>query len=117
LHTGAVVVPSLTHFETVARAPNLALAFVADCLVPGTVRHRWADYAALPVGELTGEIEALAAPAIKVDETVRAVQHYVETENLRFATLALQMGEQSLDDLAQRYRGLLRRIEKLSKPV
>jgi len=40
------------------------------------------------------------------------VQHYVGNDNLQFALLALRMGEKSLDELVERYRGLLRRIEK-----
>lgn len=68
------------------------------------------------MANLKGELEALAAAAMKVDETVRAVQHYVETDNLRFAALALQLGEQSIDELARRYRGLLQHIAEPANP-
>ncbi|HAF08461.1 MAG TPA: hypothetical protein DCK98_00035 [Chloroflexi bacterium] len=62
--------------------------------------------------DLNTDLEALAVSAAKIETTARAVQHYVGNDNLQFALLALRMGEKSLDELVERYRGLLRRIEK-----
>ena len=67
--------------------------------------------------DLRAELEALAVSAAKIEATARPVQHYVETDNVGFATLAMRMGEQSLDELVERYRVLLRRIEEPSNPV
>lgn len=66
--------------------------------------------------DLTEELEALAAAAAKLEATARAVQHYLDTDNLPLATLAMRVGEASLDELAGRYRSLLRRIEGPSNP-
>lgn len=63
------------------------------------------------------ELEGLASEAAKLEATARAVRHYVATDNLRFAALAMRVGEASLDDLVAHYRGLLRRIEELPTPV
>jgi hypothetical protein len=69
------------------------------------------------VGDLKIELEALAAAAAKLEATARAVQHYVETDNLRFAALAMRVGEASLHELVAHYGGLLRRIEEPSTPI